>query len=738
MGAFVDEDRKVQDASGGEQIVLRPAGRWARTFVQSIFVIAAGVLLYWSAPALIAFFERGEIVGAARHLERFHLSSSGTFAAMLAWCGLLAWFGVGGLHEILKLHRQQDRFVLRSDSLVVQRRKIRTHEIALPSYEPMALRLRSLDGALEAKNKSGSHVLTQGGTPEDRLWLLELLQQRYGVPVDLPAVTEVTQERVATYIVEKRPDGVTRITSSGLSTVILAVMTAGFIALTAWLFSRGSGAGAVTLMFALGFGLAGLGSFNKRTVEAARGHLRVQWSNSAAPLLRRLPIISFLLESQLGEGSYQANSGSLEIREAGQSSYRVVLVRSSSDDDGEEPDLDVVREDTVLDIHGEGSNYIADHLLRVLGESTGFPTKRSARAVAPVAGIAAACERRVSTPQEKERGSTRFRLNRKPSRSLDVSGIALSPLALAISAWLAYDAWTRIGPDTYDLATFEFVFAGAIFIFAIRAAIDTYSYKPPRFVPQRDTSPGEKRRESILIFAVGAGVALVAAHAIAQNPRDVITILGGGGVLLIGILVMVAAWHARRKIPQETVLRILWWALAGFSLFLAAGYWNLLAFVLLFPIGMFFTVLAVRASIRFGRFGITDLVWEHEPPLIGTTIRGQLRVSRSVTSGGDAPFVVRLSCFSSSPGGEVHDLNLLWSSELEVPVSKVEIAPRDQVAVPIEFTLPEGLLPSGMFRDRTLGTAHSWQLEASRNMKGIDYAVTFPLRVEGKTPDWLD
>ena len=81
---------------GGEEIVFRPA-RLGQIVIQSIWVIGVGILLYWSAPAIQAYFERGEIIGAARHLERFHLSEHGTFAAIIAWCEFLAWWGLGGL-----------------------------------------------------------------------------------------------------------------------------------------------------------------------------------------------------------------------------------------------------------------------------------------------------------------------------------------------------------------------------------------------------------------------------------------------------------------------------------------------------------------------------------------------------------------------------------------------------------------------------------------------------------------
>ncbi len=296
-----------------------------------------------------------------------------------------------------------------SDSLVVKRRKILTHEIALKSYEPMALRLRPLDGALEAKLQNGSHVLTDGGTNEDRRWLLELLQQRYKTTLDLPVVTETTREQIATYIVENRPDGVTRITSSRLSTFgcagIAAVITTGLIAWSVWLFFHGSGGGVVTLILAFGIGVGGLSALSKRTVEASSGRLRVQWSTPVAPLLRRvLSENSMILKMQFGEGSYEAESGTLKIEvssggKSGSPTYTIVLLRKFEKDEEDEeesedpedeeldetdeemdpeadPDPHPLRQDTVLKVFGQGSEYAADHLLQVLSKATGFPIQQ--------------------------------------------------------------------------------------------------------------------------------------------------------------------------------------------------------------------------------------------------------------------------------------------------------------------------------------------------------------------------
>jgi hypothetical protein len=403
----MNDHQKIQFTSAGEEIIFRPVNRRGHVFIQSIWVIGSAILFYWSAPALQAYFEDGEILGAIKHLERFHLSARGMKAAIIGWCIFLAWWGLGGLYEIAKILRKRDRFLLRSDSLVVQRRNLFTRELSIFSYEPMALRLRSLDGALEAKTPNSSKVLTDCGTNEDRRWLLELLQQRYRAPLELPAITESIKEGVGTYIVEKRPDGVLRITSSGLSTVgcgvIAAVVCIGLIGLSIWLFSKGSGGAFAPLMFAVAIAFAGLGALNKRVVEASRGKLRVQWSSPVGKVLRRyVSADNMMLKFHFGEGSYERDSGSLTVkvthRKKSTPDYGVVLLREEKDLDPDdeavedetddsngsedfdgEAEMDIeqkalrYQEDLVLDVHGEGSEYTADHLMRLLSEATGFP-----------------------------------------------------------------------------------------------------------------------------------------------------------------------------------------------------------------------------------------------------------------------------------------------------------------------------------------------------------------------------
>jgi len=313
-------------------------------------------------------------------------------------------------------------------------------------------------------------------------------------------------------------------------------------------------------------------------------------------------------------------------------------------------------------------------------------------------------------------------------RILRAIGIALPPVVLCIAALLAYDAWRRLGPDP-DGAMVECIIASVTLIFAAKAARDSYFPRAVRFVPAAEVTSAERRRLRAIVFAVGATIVFVAATAIAPHPRDPIVLLGSGSFILIGVLVMFGAWRAKQPIDNETKLRMLWWILAGGFLVSAATLWKNPAAVAVFAVpALVFGILALRASARFARFGKTDLVWEHEPLRTGETIRGRILVSRLAREG-DAPFMIRLFAYSirsTRSGASLSDrLKVLWSSDLEVPINKVELAPNERAGIPIEFTLPP-TAPSSGTRDRT---AYSWQLDVKRAMRGIDYAASFPLLI---------
>ena len=380
-------NQKIEHSSSGDEVLFRPqkSVRIGQTITQLIWVLMAGALLFWSWPAILAYFQDGEIIGAARQLDRFDLSARGFLAAMIGWCVFIVWFGLGGLYEIVKVHIQRDRFILRPDSLIVRKSAFLTREITLNIYEQFALRVRAGMGVLEARTKSGWQTLTIYGTVEDRTWLLQLLQNRYRAPADLP-VTEVSKESKGTFIVERTPDGRLKIESSKASTIgcaaMAAVLCVVFVVFAILSVVKGSGSGLILIFFAFGIALGGLSALNKRTIEASRGRLRVQWSSPAGKIASRfLSKDNFFLKYEFGEGSYTRETGFLKLKTSYSGKNNtpqesLVLLRER---DATQLELEMIspdlqwEEDLILKVHGHGKEETTRELLQLIAETTGFP-----------------------------------------------------------------------------------------------------------------------------------------------------------------------------------------------------------------------------------------------------------------------------------------------------------------------------------------------------------------------------
>lgn len=384
------DDLEITRTAEGECIILRPSAANLRlkTIVHSTWALLASFISYWSGPAIVKFFSRGEVTGPLQWLNRYQLSETGMKAAVIVGCFVLAWFGLGGVYEVLKVQLQKDTFLLRADSLIVRRRKLRTREFVFPSYEPVGFRLGTSNGEVEAKSSRGVQELTDCGTLYDRNALVELLCQRYKAGVDMPAVAEKSHERVGTYIVERHPGGRIVITSSKLSTVGCAWMAAAIcvalLILSASSMIRNELPGIVIpLMLAAAIAYAGISSLNRRKVEASRGRIRVEWDSPAGKLLQRFfSKDSLFLKHQFGEGTFERQSGTLRVKKSsvGKNSVvdQIVLIHKSADAlEGDDPGFS---EDVVLTAAGHGSEYTAHHLVRLLSEVTGFPNHASSQA----------------------------------------------------------------------------------------------------------------------------------------------------------------------------------------------------------------------------------------------------------------------------------------------------------------------------------------------------------------------
>ena len=412
--------RKAEHTSEGEVIRFGPSSamrfRYTVTAVIRIAIVIG--LGYWTYPSLEAYFVAGQITGPVKLLQDVGIEEPWLRRVLIGWCIVLTWWALGSLFEIIQMLLRGDLFVLRHDGFTVQRRSILSREFRFTSYDPLELRLRALDGALEAKQRERTTVLTDGGTTEDRQWLLEKLQQRY----KFPEVTSGTKtvESVATYTVKIRPDRSVLIHSSkgsqaGCASLGIAACI-GLIALAIYLFSNANPAGLIALMICAAIAYGTMTALNRRTIEAAPGKLFLRWSSPAGKILGRfISMENSMLKHQFGEGETKRESGALSLKTVrgskGSISYHLVLrngvperwlvpdkemseaeeerlaqefdeyqrkVEELDPENLDEEDLadPFIEEDFLLSFTGAESRPAAEYILKLLSDTTGFQAIR--------------------------------------------------------------------------------------------------------------------------------------------------------------------------------------------------------------------------------------------------------------------------------------------------------------------------------------------------------------------------
>jgi hypothetical protein len=192
-------------------------------------------------------------------------------------------------------------------------------------------------------------------------------------------------------------------------------------------------------------------------------------------------------------------------------------------------------------------------------------------------------------------------------------------------------------------------------------------------------------------------------------------------------------WAARRITDDSR--RQMWFA------WVFAALWNLVSFpsaffavrsalnegnhaalvALLFPaIGVGLLVWALRATLRYRRFGVSHLELATLPAAVGHSLEGTLR-----TPAGLRPaegFRVVLSCIRRVTTGSGKDRStsesVLWQEERTLAGTGA--------SVPLAFAIPADAAPCDAIRgsDGTL-----WRLDVSAEVPGVDYAAQFEVPV---------
>lgn len=142
--------------------------------------------------------------------------------------------------------------------------------------------------------------------------------------------------------------------------------------------------------------------------------------------------------------------------------------------------------------------------------------------------------------------------------------------------------------------------------------------------------------------------------------------------------------------------------------------------VLIFPVvGVGLLVWAVRATLRYRRFGVSVLELSTLPAAIGHVLEGQVRTPPGLRPA--AGFRLVLSCVRRvTSGGRNRSTSesIVWQDERRSPAGGL--------GVPVAFVIPADAVAS---TPSASGTRILWRLEVGAELPGVDYAAVFEVPV---------
>lgn len=142
---------------------------------------------------------------------------------------------------------------------------------------------------------------------------------------------------------------------------------------------------------------------------------------------------------------------------------------------------------------------------------------------------------------------------------------------------------------------------------------------------------------------------------------------------------------------------------------------------LVFPlVGLGVVVWAVRATLRYRRYGISTLELGSLPAVVGHALEGTIRTPAGLNPAGG--FREILSCIRRETTGSGRDRstwdNVLWQEEHRVSSTAARL--------PVAFAIPREAVPC----DPVLaGDRVFWRLDVIGDVPGVDYAATFEVPV---------
>ncbi len=150
---------------------------------------------------------------------------------------------------------------------------------------------------------------------------------------------------------------------------------------------------------------------------------------------------------------------------------------------------------------------------------------------------------------------------------------------------------------------------------------------------------------------------------------------------------------------------------------------------LVFPlVGIGLLVWAVKATLRYRRYGVSSFELTTKPGVVGRSLTGTLHTTTALRP--PEGFRVVLSCLRRVTRGSGKNRStsesVLWQEERHVPGQVSRQASGMGVVVPVAFGIPADAEPCERSNP---SDCVLWRLEASASVPGIDYASSFEVPV---------
>ena len=146
--------------------------------------------------------------------------------------------------------------------------------------------------------------------------------------------------------------------------------------------------------------------------------------------------------------------------------------------------------------------------------------------------------------------------------------------------------------------------------------------------------------------------------------------------------------------------------------------------------GIYMLIRAVRATLRYFRYGSSTFELETLPGVVGHALSGTLRTWARPE--GNEPFRATLSCLrlitceSGTGNAQAPSERLLWQQELRVVGRGERDGAGGRTIVPLAFTIPGHVEPTDA--DDAFNQI-VWRLAVTLEMPGVDYRTSFEVPV---------